>query len=136
MDKSDKNTKHAGGRPTDYSDKKLGIAKKYLKDCIDTFDIPYIEQLAIFLDVNDETILEWEKRYDEFSATIKKLRSVQKFMLMKGSIESKYNPASAIFQLKVNHGMIETSKQDITSNGKELNPVLVKFLDENNRDTK
>lgn len=53
-------------------------------------------------------------------------------------------PDKEIKDFSVRHKYLETAyklkgyltdKKDITSGGKELNPILVKFLDENNRNT-
>jgi len=101
----------AGGHPTDYSEEKHQIAKDYLQRCIDNGEIPFVEQLAFFLDVARSTVYEWVDTHTEFSDTIKKIKDLNLFMLQKNSLLGVYNPASAIFQMKANHGMMETVKQ-------------------------
>lgn len=127
--------KHPGGRPTDYSQEKVEIAKKYIKNCVSDDNIPYIEELAYMLDITSETVRQWakdEKNKPEFSLTIKKLEDVQKFMLQKGSAVNKFNPASCIFQLKANHGMIETEKRILAGDKDE--PIRYQNLDDEQLD--
>lgn len=98
------------GRPTKLTDEVRQKAKDYLSEIEKTKDIPYLEQLAYKLDVNMETMKIWSGEDDDFSATYKKIQIYQRYMLQKGSVLGQYNPASSIFQLKANHGMIEASE--------------------------
>lgn len=112
------------GRPTSYSSETLSKTFEYLQRCIDKKDIPYVEELAIeILGVDDDTLVEWAKEHPEFSAAIKELKTLQKLRLQKGSTIGKYNPSSAIFQLKANHGMIETEKRILS--GDQAQPLRV-----------
>jgi hypothetical protein len=63
-----KSTEQKGrGRPTKYSSQTLETANGYYEKCKSDGSIPFIEELAVVLDVNDETVLEWEKVHKEFS---------------------------------------------------------------------
>lgn len=100
-------------------------ASDYLQSCIDNpkDPIPYVGGLAEVLDVDDDTIVRWVEKYPEFKRVYKKLKSRQKYMLMKlGLLSKKISTGMAIFQLKANHGMIETEKKQIdhTSGGKPI----------------
>lgn len=102
-------TKHAGGRPTKYIPEAIFPAiEKYLASVNDT-ELPSIEGLADFLDVNTDTIYEWRDKYPQFSDTIKKIAAKQKKQLMNDGMYGgkEVNAAMAIFLLKVNHGMKE-----------------------------
>lgn len=123
--------KHPGGRPTKYSEEILEKAREYLQKCVDNSAIPFIEQLAFQLDINDETVLEWEKKYEEFSATIKRVRQLQKFMLLSGSLNETYNVTASIFQLKANHGLIETSRSELTGKDGERLSNLIQVNESN-----
>lgn len=97
---------------------------------------PYIEELSLQLDIDDDTIVEWAKaRYPsdhedealrgklihpEFSATIKKIKKLQLLRLY-GATLQKHSATGAIFQLKVNHGKIEVNRTEHTGkDGKNL----------------
>jgi transposase len=61
-----KNGKHPGGRPSKYKpemcDTVVSMMRKGASKC----------EVAAALDVDDETLIEWAKKYPEFSATIKR----------------------------------------------------------------
>lgn len=134
------------GRPTKYSDAMLKAAQEYLHDFMEnqeyevesvnpangkkyshyTWRVPYVEELALKLDIDDETIAEWAKIHADFSATIKRIRSLQRLLLMKMSSDKEHVPAGAIFQLKANHGMIETEKRILA--GEQNEPLRVQFV--------
>lgn len=93
------------GRPTDYGDWAVEKAEEYIKYCRENKEIPYIEELADeWLDCDEDTIANWSV-HKEFFGAIKRIKMRQKMMLMKGE------GAMKIFQLKANHGMIETEKR-------------------------
>lgn len=71
---------------------------------------PYIEQLALDLDIDDETVTEWAKSHKEFSATIKRIKTLQKIRLYNNSMQ-RSSATGAIFLLKANHGLVETEKR-------------------------
>ncbi len=108
---------HAGGRPTKYSPAMVAKAKAYYQRCLRAKDstgkqvirIPWVEELALELDIDDDTIVEWCKDDDkkEFSATIKKLNTLQQLRLSQRTLGK--NPAGSIFLLKVNHNKKETN---------------------------
>lgn len=112
-------SRHPGGRPSTYKKKYSIIANDYLHELESTYEIPYIEKLAIKLGIHRETILEWENKknedgslqYPEFSDTIKKLKDIQRLRLQELALLNKVNPTVAIFLMKVNHNMIETEIQ-------------------------
>ncbi len=98
------------GRPTKYNEEILSKAQSYVLDCQNDQQMPFIEELALTLDVNEDTVVEWTKAHSEFSATVERLRMLQKFYLKKGALEKKLHPTLTIFLLKANHGMNEEEK--------------------------
>lgn len=102
------------GRPTKYSDYILTKAQGYVSNCQDAKEMPFIEELALQLDVSDDTIVEWSKEHNEFSATVKRLKMLQKLHLKKGALEKRLHPSLSIFLLKANHGMSEDEKEQET----------------------
>lgn len=98
--------------------------------------IPFIEELADILDVDDETIDRWAARklpeseefeHPEFHQTFGRLKNIQKLRLLQRTL-GRYNPTGAIFQLKVNHGAVETEKKIIT--GDSNAPLLIELVPE------
>ena len=120
MAKNNKPEGYTFGRPTKY--KRELIDQTY--DYIERTDIPFIEELAVReLRVDEDTIVEWGKRYKDFSVAIKRLKTKQKLALLKASLGKQFNVGGAIFQLKANHGLSEGQKNiDFTSGGKPLEP--------------
>lgn len=120
-------TKHAGGRPTDYEGElTINKVREYLDSCIDTekgngkldVKLPSIEGLAIYLDVSRECIYEWEKVHEEFSYILDKVRQKQAEKLLNKGLSGEYNSTIAKLIL-TKHGYVD--KQEITGkDGKDL----------------
>jgi len=104
--------------------------EEYLSICGNhNMELPTVEGLAIKLGVNDDTLNEWAKKHKDFRAVFKKLKMAQKVQLINGGMYGgkEVNASMFIFLLKVNHGMIETSRQELTGKeGDKLEIVIVK----------
>ena len=73
--------------------------------------------------MKDEQGNKTKKRlHPEFLNAIKRLKTYQKYKLINDGLYGgkKVNTAMAIFLLKVNHGMVETSKTDVTTKGEPI----------------
>lgn len=137
-----------GGRPTDYSNKVLRQAKKYLENCEDkevqqvvglsakgtelyknklNVNLPTIEGLSAFLKVNRDTLYEWAKHHTEFSDTLEKIKAEQAKRLIDKGLSGDYNPTIAKLILSSNHGMRE--KSDVTTDGKQIQGNTIVFKD-------
>ena len=103
------------GRPTKYNEDVLVKAQSYVQHCQNATEMPFIEELALSLDINEDTVVEWAKEHDEFSATVKRLKMLQKLHLKKGALEKRLHPSLSIFLLKANHGLNEEEKEPETS---------------------
>lgn len=106
--------KRAVGRPSKFNAGMIEKAKDYYSLCSGKKDgkkrMPFMEELAIMCDVNDDTLYEWMSLNEEFSETISKLKTLQKLRVIQQGFGAK-NPTFPIFMLKANHGMMETEKQ-------------------------
>lgn len=98
--------------------------------------IPFVEELSDILDVERETISIWSDRrlpkseeyeHPQFHQTIERLMNIQKLRLLQRTL-GRYNPTGAIFQLKVNHGAIETEKKIVS--GDSNAPLLIELVPE------
>lgn len=101
-----------GGRPSKYTDEQLCQAvKDYLERFKDNDEVPYHEELIDILGVYPDTYFSYKKHYPQFQRISKRIDNLQKLRLLRGGVKNKLNVVGTIFQLKVNHGMIETEKR-------------------------
>lgn len=119
------------GRPTDYSPDVIKRLDEYLNTCgREQTELPTVEGFALFIGVDTDTINNWaDKKNDdgelvhpEFFGAYKKLKDTQKNQLINDGLYGgkEVNQAMAIFLLKVNHSMIETTHTDVTSKGEKV----------------
>jgi hypothetical protein len=114
-------------RPTIYSEEKLELAKRYADNLPVDEVIHSIEGLAIFIDVNRDTIYAWCKINKEFSDIVEKIRERQARTLVSKGLDNTFN-ASITKVMLTKHGYREGIDQ--TTNDKDIpTPVLVKFID-------
>jgi hypothetical protein len=120
------------GRPTDYSPEVITKSLQYLKECIDSFggdiktvNLPSIEGLAIYLDINRDTIYKWEQDPDkkEFSDIVETIRAEQAKRLVNNGLSGNYNPTIAKLLLH-KHGY--SDKQEVEQSG-TLNVNIVNY---------
>lgn len=90
-------------------------------------ELPTREGFAKLLGVHRDTVNEWEHNNPEFKEALKKIDDYQKVQLMNDGLYGgkEVNSTMAIFLLKANHNMVETSHTDITTNGKDIAPMVV-----------
>lgn len=110
-------TTEKGGRPRKFNSAKELENKLneyfnvYLKE--NPEELADIESLAVFLDCDRDTILNYEK-IDEFFGTIKKAKTKILNIKKQNTYKGRVPVAFMIFDLKNNHGY--TDKQEIESN--------------------
>jgi hypothetical protein len=125
-----------GGRPCEYCADKENIelkTKEYL-DLVKTSKgaIPFIEELADKLEIDADTVDNWASKrtadgsleHEQFFGTIKRIKNYQKLQLLKRTL-GRYNPSGAIFQLKANHGLMESEKRILTGDTKEPLNIII-----------
>lgn len=77
--------------------------------------IMWIEELALDLDVDDDTLVRWAQEKDDsgalvrpkFYATYKKIMAWQKMVLKNNGISGKFNGRMSMFLLSANHDTVE-----------------------------
>lgn len=110
------------GRPTKYNESMVATAEAYYERTLSILnDMPTMEELALELGVDGDTLVEWAKEKPEFSAAIKRVKELQKQKLQTMGLFNRVNPTMAIFLLKTNHGFIDTSRQEVS--GRDGGPV-------------
>ena len=142
------------GRPTEYNQTYVDRARQYLTESVDEevqqltglsvkgtelyknklkVNLPTIEGLAVYLDINRDTIYDWEKKYPEFSDIIGVLRAKQANELISKGLSGDYNPTIAKVLL-TKHGYREGIDQ--TTNDKDIPQPILNVISENNSDNK
>ena len=84
-------------------------------------DIPTISGLAVYLDSDRKTLLNYAKR-DDFFRTIQRARARCEAALETRGLLGGLNPALTIFSLKNNYGWVDRSEVD--QNLKVVTPIL------------
>jgi len=125
------------GRPTKYSSEIIPKVYDYIERMKKSDSLPVKEELAYELDVDTDTLVEWNKKHKRLSVALKKLMEAQRAMLQKGIYnDSKQHGAGGIFLLKNNHHFTDQQQIDVTSGGKPI-PILggatAKHVHTNNR---
>lgn len=115
---------HAGGRPLKFQSVEELDSKvsDYFTLC-DEGKKPYtLSGLALYLDVDRETILNYTAR-PEYSSTLKKAKQRCEEYIEQGMMGNKINPASAIFILKNNYGYKDSKELDLSNKDGSMSPV-------------
>jgi hypothetical protein len=88
----------------------------YFVEC-DEKNEPYtITGLAVFLDCDRDTLLNYEKKSEDFFGTIKRAKD-KCLAYAEKSLWQVKNPAGIIFNLKANYGWQDTQKIDVNLTG-------------------
>lgn len=132
-----------GGRPTKLTPEVIEKAKGYIAQCKDEImttdrealsyviaDLPSIVGLALYLEVDKETIYDWIKPHEtdnetmleirqDFIRIFKRVQQEQELRLLNSGIGGLYNPKIASMILS-KHGYSEKTETDITSGGEKI----------------
>lgn len=128
-------------RPTKYTEELLTKTMGYIAQCNDVYvegklyttKIPTIEGLAVYLEINKDTIYDWCKGNKEFSDVIDDIRNEQADRLINNGLAGRYNPTITKVLL-TKHGYREGV--DATTNDKDLPPLYLptELIKKNNLD--
>jgi len=113
------------GRPTKYREDMPQRVLNYVDEAFATGKIPTIQGLSCVLEVDEDTIGNWGKKYPSFFGAVKRLKQSQADNLQNKGLRNEFNPTMCIFLLKNNHGFTDRQNIDITSKGKSIPaPIL------------
>lgn len=126
---------HPGGRPTILTEELLTKAREYrdfwytLKDHLNREPvIPTLEGLALYLDINKDTITEWCKEDGEFSVIADNIRKTKSSLMQQRGLSGDFN--SKIAALLLGHeGYREKQDMDVTTGGEKLGVVILPAKD-------
>ena len=114
------------GRPTKYTPEMMALINEYIAEAVpQNMKIPTVEGLCLKIGIFKDTIYKWRKRYPEIADALRQIKHLQKEHLTEIGIfgGKEINASIVSLFLKANHGMIETSRTDLTSGGKPM-PIL------------
>jgi hypothetical protein len=119
--------KHAGGRPTKLTRELVDKAATYIESHA-RFELISEVGLAIFLDVALSSVKLWGTKEtplgQEFSATLERINSFQHYQALNKALTGEYKAPIAQLVL-ANHGYVQKTATDLTTNGKEMPaPIL------------
>ena len=136
----DTNKNGTAGRPCVYcqdKEAKQKIVEDYIKLHTESvkFTVPWIEELALLLDVDDGTLVNWVNKTDdndkrehpELLASYSKLKSLQKLRLKQRAI-GRFNPHGAFYLLNADHKVVQTDRKIVTGENNE--PLKIIFTEE------
>ena len=133
----DTNKNGTAGAPCKYCKDKeryQKLVEAYMKQINESAKpaIPWIEELALILDVDDETFTNWDNKKDEndvfehpeLYATFRKLKTTQKLRLKQRAL-GRFNPHGALYLLNADHKVIQTNKEVLSSENNEPLRILI-----------
>lgn len=90
-------------------------------------DCPFLERLALELDVTPKAMIDWTNDYPEFKELHTRLLTKQKLYLMEKGLSGETNVIMSIFQLKANHGMKDNPDEN---KDQAINVTNISYKDE------
>lgn len=106
------------GRPSKYSPTAIEAVYDYLDECSSDNLIPFVEELAYRLRVDDSTLRHWTKKDKDFEEAYDMLLTVQKFDLKRKMLVGVYPCRAACLLLSSDHH-VSTRKRIEIKNDKE-----------------
>lgn len=101
------------GRPAKWTNPEefARMVEKYFEDCATLRDMPTLSGLAVYLDSDRRTLLNYSKK-DDFFPTIKQAKALCEAAIEGRAMLGGINATMAIFSLKNNYGWIDKTEND------------------------
>ncbi len=87
--------------------------------------LPTFAAFARSIGVNEDTVVQWSKKHEEFTAAYNAAKGLQKDFLIQNGLAGLYPPAFAIFTAKNITDMTDRTETDITSKGQQIGAVIL-----------
>jgi len=113
-------------KPTKFTPELVAKIDEFFSEAVPTnMRIPTVEGLCLKLGISRETIYQWAKEHKKISDTLELIKTKQKEFLTEIGIfgGKEINANIVALFLKANHGMIETTRQELT--GAEGEPLVI-----------
>lgn len=125
MSDSIESPKHPGGRPSEYTQEKLELARAYENGGweIEGDAIPQVVGLALAMGLGKTTLYEWAKDPDkqEFRDILTRVLQAQERKLINGGLSSAFNPVITKMMM-TKHGYSDKQELDISSADGSMTP--------------
>jgi len=122
------------GKPKKFKNKQemQAAIDSYYDKCKENKEPRTIEGLCLALDIERQTLLNYEKRegYEEYFDTVKRAKLEVQDDLIKRGLTGANNPTLTIFLLKNNHGYKDRSESDNNNVKININVIDPKIADE------
>ena len=97
-----------------YSDEKyVPLVEKYYDEMLADKRYPSDDYLAVYLDIDDDTIREWLKTHDCFRSAVVRGRHRAEQALFDRSLNGEWNDRFAALLLKNRHGFVDKVEQKV-----------------------
>lgn len=119
----------AMGAPSKLTDEAKAKVESYLAGgyAEDGKVVPTIEGLAIYLGVVKRTLYYWAEKNKDFLHTLDAIKQMQKDLLINKGLSGDFNATIAKLMLS-NHGIQETSVNDLKSSDGSMKPTIVQLV--------
>ena len=104
-------------RPSTYHDGIPDLVREYVKNHESQGELlPTVEGLALYAKIPRSTLYVWAKdpEKSDFLDTLEELKALQAMKLLNNGLAGEYNSTIAKLMLSHNHGMRETTAQEIS----------------------
>jgi len=148
-------TKAKRGRPTEYEQRFVDEAYKYLAECTDeekefhktrgeksdsydriiTVKLPTIEGLAIYLGASVKSLYTWSEQHEDFLQALEDIKAAQKERLVTKGLSGEYNSTIAKLILSSNHGMKEKNETELSNPDGNLKTIVINKYGSDNKPT-
>lgn len=123
------------GAPTKYDPNFIDTVDIYLQSCgREQTKLPTREGFARYINVHRDSLQEWCKSHKDFNQAMHKIEDEQKIQLIDDGMYGgkEVNAAMAIFLLKANHSMVETSRLEHTGKDGDAMKTQVEIIEDKN----
>lgn len=129
----ERRAKLATGRPSKLTPEVMEKAKKYVESCANMQEgkvrVPYIEELALLLKVNEDQLVNWSKENEEFGEIYTTLKTIQKWRLKQKTFGGK-NALGSMFLLKTLYGLVETDKRILAGSNQPGEILQIEIIED------
>ena len=117
------------GRPTKYNEDIQVKADEYLTKWKELEEaVPTVAGLSLYIDTPKSTMVDWGKKFPDFSYTLGKVKTTQEFALVNKGLKNEINANIGKFMM-YNHGYKEKTEQDLmSSDGSLKQPTKIQLV--------
>ncbi len=116
------------GRPTKYNKDIQAKADEYLTKWKELKEaVPSAVGLSLYIDTPKSTMVDWGKKFPEFSYTLSKVQATQEYTLVNKGLKNEINANIGKFMM-YNFGYKEKTEQDLMSTDGSMKPTVIEIV--------